>query len=166
MSFLLQEIAREITTNFVSGLKNGHQTGPEGVKGNTLSRILLKEIAREVVAQLKEEPAEGLSNPGVIQVNGTTPKKHQNKSEEKLRRILDNHRGDSKEKNEGIKREDLDEGDLKAIEKLEKKGVQVTYPNLKYKKPKYQNVSELLKYVESEGGAGEGVKLVIMNFND
>jgi len=160
MSLYLREIAREITTHFVPEYKNGDQTAQEGVKGNNISRAFLKEIAREVVAQLKEEPAEG------FQVNGTTPPKHQNKSEEKLRRILDNHRVDPKEKNGGIKREDLDEGDLKAIEKLEKKGVQVIYPNLKYKKPKYHNVSELLKYVESEGGTGEGVKLVIMNFND
>ena len=38
-------------------------------------------------------------------------------------------------------------------------------PNLKYAKPKYQNVESMLKYIESEDGKS-GVKLVIMNFND
>ncbi len=62
--------------------------------------------------------------------------------------------------------DDLDEVDLKTIKSLEKKGVRVIYPNLKYRKPKYHNVSEVLKYVESDKQTGEGVKLVIMNFND
>ena len=62
--------------------------------------------------------------------------------------------------------DDLDDVDLATIEKLEKKGVRIIYPNLKYRKPKYNNVNEVLKYVESEGGNGEGIKLVIMNFND
>lgn len=62
--------------------------------------------------------------------------------------------------------DDLDDADLKTIKRLEKKGVKVIYPNLKYRKPKYHNVSGLLKYVESDKEKGEGVKLVIMNFND
>lgn len=62
--------------------------------------------------------------------------------------------------------DDLDEIDLEAVERLEKKGVRIIYPNLKYRKPKYNKVGEMMKYVESENGAGEGVKLVIMNFND
>lgn len=40
-----------------------------------------------------------------------------------------------------------------------------TFPNLKYAKPKYQNVESILRYVESKEDKG-GVKLVIMNFND
>jgi hypothetical protein len=39
------------------------------------------------------------------------------------------------------------------------------FPNLKYRKPKYQNVESLLNYVESKDDDG-GFKLVIMNFND
>ena len=62
--------------------------------------------------------------------------------------------------------DDLDQADLATIKRLEQKGVRVAYPNLKYRKPKYQNVSEVLKYVESDKQQGEGVKLVIMNFND
>lgn len=66
---------------------------------------------------------------------------------------------------EKIGLEDLDEVDLEMIEKLEKKGVRVIYPNLKYMKSKYENVSDLMNYVESDG-CGGGIKLVIMNFND
>ena len=40
-----------------------------------------------------------------------------------------------------------------------------SFPNLKYAKPKYQNVDSILRYVEGESERG-GVKLVIMNFND
>ncbi len=39
------------------------------------------------------------------------------------------------------------------------------FPNLKYAKPKYQNVESLLNYVERDQETG-GLKLVIMNFND
>lgn len=40
------------------------------------------------------------------------------------------------------------------------------YPNLKYRKPKYEHVESILKYVETPEEKGQGVKLVIMNFND
>ena len=40
-----------------------------------------------------------------------------------------------------------------------------SFPNLKYVKPKYQNVESLLNYVETDQDKG-GLKLVIMNFND
>lgn len=39
------------------------------------------------------------------------------------------------------------------------------FPNLKYAKPKYQNVESLLNYIEQDEDKG-GIKLVIMNFND
>ena len=38
-------------------------------------------------------------------------------------------------------------------------------PNLKYARPKYNNVESILKYVEAEDDR-PGVKLIIMNFND
>ena len=38
-------------------------------------------------------------------------------------------------------------------------------PNLKYAKPKYNNVESILKFIEQEEDRS-GVKLVIMNFND
>ena len=40
-----------------------------------------------------------------------------------------------------------------------------TFPNLKYAKPKYQNMESVLKYIEQAQDTG-GFKLVIMNFND
>jgi len=40
-----------------------------------------------------------------------------------------------------------------------------SFPNLKYAKPKYNNVESILKYVEAEDDR-RGIKLVIMNFND
>ena len=38
-------------------------------------------------------------------------------------------------------------------------------PNLKYARPKYNNVESILKYVEAEDDR-RGVKLIIMNFDD
>ena len=38
-------------------------------------------------------------------------------------------------------------------------------PNLKYARPKYENLESVMKFVEQEDGR-DGVKLVIMNFND
>ena len=66
----------------------------------------------------------------------------------------------------------------KAEEKLERSAVRApdddegkarvagtSLPNLKYAKPKYNNVESILKYVEAEDDS-RGVKLIIMNFND
>ena len=41
----------------------------------------------------------------------------------------------------------------------------ISFPNLKYAKPKYKNVESVLKYIEDSDDTG-GIKLVIMNFND
>ena len=46
------------------------------------------------------------------------------------------------------------------------KGRGTKYPNLKYAKPKYENVESILKYIESPDDKPAIVKLVIMNFND
>ena len=63
---------------------------------------------------------------------------------------------------------------LKVEEKLEKLSSELdsvstkegsSFPNLKYAKPKYNNVESLLNYVEKGDDQG-GLKLVIMNFND
>ena len=48
----------------------------------------------------------------------------------------------------------------------EAKGTGTKYPNLKYAKPKYENVESILKYIESPDDKPAIVKLVIMNFND
>jgi len=53
----------------------------------------------------------------------------------------------------------------KRITEAFQSGEGTNLPNLKYAKPKYQNVESLLNYIESKDDEG-GVKLVIMNFND
>lgn len=91
------------------------------------------------------------------------------KAEEKLGKALHLREGDSGEEQtprvDHISLDDLDDADLATIDKLEKKGVRIIYPNLKYAKAKYENVNEVMKYIESEGSA-DGIKIVIMNFND
>ena len=54
---------------------------------------------------------------------------------------------------------------VKRITEAFQGGKGTNLPNLKYAKPKYQNVESLLNYIESKDDEG-GVKLVIMNFND
>lgn len=170
MGLIIREITREITTNLISELKNNNRLEKskesEG-KITDLWQILLNEIAKEVIRQLKEIGEEDILKDITIQVNGREPKEDLNKAREKLGKIFNKTRDDKKEKDiDKRELDDLDDVDLKTIEELEKKGVRVIYPNLKYRKPKYQNVSEVLKYVESDKEKGEGIKLVIMNFND
>ncbi len=170
MGLIIREITREITTNLISELKNNNRLEKskesEG-KITDLWQILLNEIAKEVIRQLKEIGEEDILKDITIQVNGREPKEDLDKAREKLGKIFNKTRDDKKEKDiDKRELDDLDDVDLKTIEELEKKGVRVIYPNLKYRKPKYQNVSEVLKYVESDKEKGEGIKLVIMNFND
>lgn len=179
MSLILREATREIATNLISEFKNnnGLEKSTESEdKMTDLWRILLNEIAKEVIRQLKESGEEVILI-DKIQINGKGPKEGLRKAEEKLSKIFnrssdngkDNNKNSNKEERKSIEEvelDDLDDVDLKTIQKLEKKGVRIIYPNLKYRKPKYQNVSEVLKYVESDKGKGEGIKLVIMNFND
>lgn len=91
------------------------------------------------------------------------------KAEEKFEKVLHANResssADKSPQIDHIPLDDLDDVDLETIEKLEEKGVRIIYPNLKYAKAKYENVNEVMKYIESEGGA-DGIKIVIMNFND
>jgi len=96
------------------------------------------------------------------------------KANEKLSKVVDkikkkSGKGKSKSSDvdvEHISLDDLDGVDLATIKKLEKKGVRIIFPNLKYAKPKYENVSELIKFVESDQPQEGGVKIIIMNFND
>lgn len=108
----------------------------------------------------------GLDNKLVIQSNSNKEDVEAGlaKAEAKLTKIL--NKTEDGEDVENMELDDLDGVTLETIKKLEKKGIRVIYPNLKYRKPKYQNVSELLKYVESPDDKGQGIKLVIMNFND
>ena len=100
----------------------------------------------------------------IINSKNMTKKQVLEKAEEKLGRVL------NKVKEKDIvhiaKDLGLDKNDIEVIKKLKEKGIEVSFPNLKYAQPKYSNVSELLKYVESDKPQEGGVKLVIMNFND
>ena len=82
----------------------------------------------------------------VVQSNNKDVKAAFKKAEEKIGRAL----------NESVDSDDdEDEAD----------NLKSSYPNLKYRKPKYKNIESILKYVETPDDKG-GVKLVIMNFND
>lgn len=113
----------------------------------------LSETVANTLGPLNEKPqAEGLA-----------------KAEEKLSTVLNQPSNEQERSVTDIEKRELDDFDgvdIETIEKLEERGYKVIYPNLKYSKPKYQNVNELLKYVESDTGRGDGIKLVIMNFND
>jgi len=170
VSLILREVTREIATNFISELKNNNRLEKsKESEGKTIDlwQVLLNEVAKEVIRQLKEIGEKDILKDITIQVNGREPKENLDRARKKLGEFFNKNRDDKKEKDiEKRELDDLDDADLKTIEELEKKGIKVIYPNLKYRKPKYQNVSEVLKYVESDKEKGEGIKLVIMNFND
>lgn len=171
----MSSLSREITANLIAELKSTARLSEDGQDNGNLRQLLIKEIAKEVARQVKGENNRDLLKTLSVQVNGKrTVEEGLSKAEEKLEKIFHKTDDDSEEEKEEeekgdiekIELDDLDGVDIETIEKLEKKGFKVIYPNLKYRKPKYQNVSEMLKYVESENGKGEGIKLVIMNFND
>lgn len=128
-------------------------------------RSRLGQIIRDV-GRLKEGGQEEVLEDTNTQVNRKDSRTGLDEAEEKSSKIVEPTSNDQQRSNTDIEKIDLDDVDIETIEELEKKGYKVIYPNLKYRKPKYHNVSEMLKYVESDAAKGEGVKLVIMNFND
>jgi len=132
-----------------------------------VDQSLLKEILIQLVIRSLKKPQTGKVK---LIVNSNEPGKIDEKLEkadDKIAEVLGKAKTDqSDEQVEQVKLDDLDDLDLATIKKLEEKGVRIIYPNLKYRKPKYKNVESILNYVESEGGSGEIIKLVIMNFND
>lgn len=149
-------------------------------KQASMLHLLLAEIGLKVATELKEgldeelkkhEGSSGNSHKSTnLQANDKRVRKALAKAERKLTRIAEHellHEKEGVEDKgvENISLDDLDDIDLATIEKLEARGVRVIFPNLKYRKPKYKNVESVLKYVEGEEGAN-GIKLVIMNFND
>jgi len=73
VSLILREVTREIATNFISELKNNNRLEKskesEG-KTTDLWQILLNEIAKEVIRQLKEIGEKDILKDITIQVNG------------------------------------------------------------------------------------------------
>ena len=110
----------------------------------------------------KKEPVTKI----IVNSKSMTKKEALKKANEKLGKILDK----TKNKIEDIETKQLEDLDddmtIKELLELEKKGIRVIFPNLKYAKPKYSNVSELIKYVESDKPQEGGIKIIIMNFND
>ncbi len=179
---VLRTIAREVAASLVSEAIGDGSLGKLQEPTNQMvvrNQLRLNEIAgrrqsclsrvTRSVRHLKESRQESILEDTNIQVNGKDPKVGMDKAEEKLNKVFNETSSDQEQSGTDIEKislDDFDDVDIETIEKLEKKGFRVIYPNLKYRKPKYQNVSEVLKYVESDTGKGEGVKLVIMNFND
>lgn len=102
----------------------------------------------------------------IINSNGMTKKEALGEANKKIGKILDK----TKNKIDNIETRELKDLDedmtIKELLELEKRGIKVVFPNLKYNKPKYSNVSELIKYVESDKPQEGGIRLIIMNFND
>lgn len=182
MTAVLRTITREIAASLVSEVIDyGSLAKPLEPADQMVSRsqLRLMEIASRRqpglsritrdVRQLNEKPQEQISAEASVPVTEKHPKVGLDKVEEKLSNVFNQTSNDQERSDEDIEKMDLDDFDdvdIETIEKLEKRGYKVIYPNLKYRKPKYQNVNEMLKYVESDTGKGDGVKLVIMNFND
>jgi len=182
MAPVLRTITREIAASLVSEVIDYSSLAKPLEPSNPMtsrSQLRLSEIASRrqsglsriarTVRQLKENPQEQISVETSIPVAEEIPQVGLDKAEEKLNEVFNEGGDEQQQRNTDIEKtelDDFDDVDIETIEKLEKRGYQVIYPNLKYRKPKYQNVNEMLKYVESDTGKGDGVKLVIMNFND
>lgn len=112
-------------------------------------------LAKTMVVNLAQAGNEqtGLAGKVIIQSKNKDVQAALNKAEDKIGRAL-NASVDS----DGDDDNDDDEAGSKSL-----------FPNLKYRRPKYQNIDSVLKYVESKkekGQDGGDVRIVIMNFND
>lgn len=182
MTSVLRTITREIAASLVSEvidygslakpLEPAHQMANR-------SQLRLSEIASRRqscssritrdISQLNGNTQEQISAETRIPVTEKALKIGLDKAEKKLSKVFsetDDEQQPHDTDIEKVELDDFDDVDIETIEALEKKGYKVIYPNLKYRKPKYQNVNEMLKYVEGDSGKGDGVRLVIMNFND
>ncbi len=135
MNKALQGVVQEITHGLVLEIES-HQY-VERSSSVSIIDLLLQQLAKEVVRQLKEaNSGKGLSDENV--------EAKLEKVERKLAKL-------------GLSGQDDDEDEVA--------GTGSSFPNLKYAKPKYKNIESIFKYVERDEDKG-GVKLVIMNFND
>lgn len=123
-------------------------------------------MTNEKSKKLTEKSEKKVTTKIIVNSKNLDEKKALKKAEEKIEKLLD----ESTDKTDDIETknlEDLDENmTIKELLELEKKGVRVIFPNLKYAKSKYSNVSGFMKYIESDKPQEGGVKLIIMNFND
>ncbi len=137
MNKALQGVVQEITHGLVLEIES-HQCMEKSASVSIID-LLLQQLAKEVVRQLKEaNSGKGLSDENV--------EAKLEKADRKLAKL-------------GITGQDEDEDEDEVT------GTRSSFPNLKYAKPKYNNIESILKYIETDEDKG-GVKLVIMNFND
>ena len=135
MKKALQEMAQEISQSLMREIETYRTI--EGPTSGSFGDLLCQQLAEVVVNQLGDA---GLGA-------GPSYKRLEERllrAEEKLEKLVTSANHDDED---------------------EKAGTRSRFPNLKYAKPKYQNVESLLNYVEKDGDKG-GLKLVIMNFND
>ncbi len=182
MTAVLKTITREIATSLVSEVIDYGSLAKPLEPANQIasrSQLRLSEITSRCqsrssritrgIGQLNEKPQKQIPVEPSLPVAEEIPQVGLDKAEEKLSKVFDETSDEQQQCDTNIEKtelDDFDNVDIETVEALEKRGYKVIYPNLKYRKPKYQNVNEMLKYVESDSGKGDGVKLVIMNFND
>lgn len=182
MTAVLRTITREIAASLVSEVIDYGSLAKTLEPANQMtnrSQLRLSEMASRRqpcssritrdISQLNENKQEQISADTRIPVTEKALKIGLDKAEKKLSKVFsetDDEQQPHDTDIEKVELDDFDGVDIETIEALEKKGYKVIYPNLKYRKPKYQNVNEMLKYVEGDSGKGDGVRLVIMNFND
>ena len=163
----LRAVAEDISTSLLSGM-DGHPSR-EASSPASIADLLLEELAKAVVALLNEGSTSAHSSDETLDASlqkaeavvaplsqgSTTAHTHDEeldarlqKAEAKLDKLLDKLRAGHLDQDED------------AIS-----DARSTFPNLKYARPKYENVESVLKYVDQDDDSG-GVKLVIMNFND
>lgn len=173
---IVNEVKNDIIQILTPEIKQAaiRKRNQEALKG-TMHDFMLDVMKTMVIGELKEELKGELGIIGHRSVseeltlhNGSRDLKEEamERVNQKLNKINGNHLPVNSENVENISLDDLDEVDLATIKKLEAQGVRVIFPNLKYRKPKYNNMDSVLKYVESDKDDKSGVKLIIMNFND
>ena len=110
---------------------------PTGSRSATIVDLLLRELADKVATLLGDFTTVGTARNMRVE-------RALQKTEAKLEKAA-------------VRAPDDDEGEARVAG--------TSLPNLKYARPKYNNVESILKYVEAEDDR-RGVKLIIMNFND
>lgn len=146
--FLLRNLAEDLKTNRApDSLYNE-------VANAVLGRILIKNLWRQDADETEDTD---FLRKIIINSNNQDVRDTLKKAEEKIGRALNTSvDNDGDDKNEDENEDEIENNDSQ-------------FPNLKYRKPKYQNLESVLKYVESKekkGDNGGDVRIVIMNFND
>ena len=141
---MLHGIAAQIARDLVLEMREAPDGEPPAGEG--VVELLLERLAKNVEALLSE------AGPGKKSL-GHRPDTRLERALRKLERV------------EGLTSRDLpDDDDDDDDDDRADHGR--SYPNLKYAKPKYNDVDSVLKYIERDDDDRGGVKLVIMNFND